>query len=369
MTYNPLKRKAGIDVEDMDISNLRDCKLARIHGIVTQLSPVKTSQKNPSCRYFDMKLQDNSKTVRAVSFEPRHRSLLEKYQNSGAAVCLSGEVKSNGREVVLNSTTPVDSERNFTVSSQAPPSGEETSTMNVEELADMSSGQEVAVNIKVVKLGKIENVTSKRRGSELRKMECMVADSTGSCRLVLWEDDVSKLKQNMSYCLRCVTVSSFHGVKYLSFGVNAAFAEIDDIGQTSNIECGGGESGMFVPCKTIIGEIEAIAFYEEYLGCFRCKGKAKQSDDANGIIECSRCGMIMKEKRAQKKRVAKVVVTCGDDEHTVTIFEDQIEQIIDGLHEDTDVKTKLLSIDGPVSLNIDCRNVVVGTGVVKQSAV
>ena len=59
-----VKRKRGEDVSEVDSA----CTDMSIHGIVTQLSPVKVSHKNEKVRYFDGKLSDGKKTLRVVSF-------------------------------------------------------------------------------------------------------------------------------------------------------------------------------------------------------------------------------------------------------------------------------------------------------------
>ena len=47
---------------------------------------------------------------------------------------------------------------------------------------------------KVVKVNEVSTVKKSGDGKELRKQDVMVADETGSSRLVLWEDDVNSLE-------------------------------------------------------------------------------------------------------------------------------------------------------------------------------
>ena len=54
---------------------------------------------------------------------------------------------------------------------------------------------------KVVKVNEVSTVKKSGDGKELRKQDVMVADETGSSRLVLWEDDVNSLEEGTSYCL------------------------------------------------------------------------------------------------------------------------------------------------------------------------
>ena len=53
----------------------------------------------------------------------------------------------------------------------------------------------------MVKVNEVSTVKKSGDEKELRKQDVMIADKTGSCRLVLWEDDVRG--EGKSYCLHC----------------------------------------------------------------------------------------------------------------------------------------------------------------------
>lgn len=74
-----MKRRRSEPTEDYDVSEI-ECPLdkATVHGIVTDLSPIKSSRKNEQIKYFNAKLTDGKKTVRVVSFSPRLRDDLAK---------------------------------------------------------------------------------------------------------------------------------------------------------------------------------------------------------------------------------------------------------------------------------------------------
>jgi len=61
--------------EELELSNLSEsCKHAIVHGVVTELSPVKQSAKN--CKYFQAQLSDGKKTIKVVGFDPAlHQSM------------------------------------------------------------------------------------------------------------------------------------------------------------------------------------------------------------------------------------------------------------------------------------------------------
>ena len=49
-----------------DVCDIQRCKKAQIHGLAKSLSPVKTARSS-NIQYFDLRVTDGKKTVRAVS--------------------------------------------------------------------------------------------------------------------------------------------------------------------------------------------------------------------------------------------------------------------------------------------------------------
>ena len=55
--------------EELDLSNLpENCEHAVVHGVDSELSPVKQSTKNR--KYFQAQLSDGKKTIKVVGFDP-----------------------------------------------------------------------------------------------------------------------------------------------------------------------------------------------------------------------------------------------------------------------------------------------------------
>ena len=74
-----------------------------------------------------------------------------------------------------------------------------TTEVNVTDVHSLNASQLVNIVGKIVKVGKIFEVHSKRKGKELRKQECTIGDSGSRCHVVLWEGDVGKLKEDACY--------------------------------------------------------------------------------------------------------------------------------------------------------------------------
>ena len=73
-------------------------------------------------------------------------------------------------------------------------------------------------------------------GTQLNKQDCIVGDSSGCGRLVLWEEDVGKLDEDKCYKLIGAKVRTYKGVNYLSLGQESQIECIDDIGVTAEID-------------------------------------------------------------------------------------------------------------------------------------
>ena len=82
------------------------------------------------------------------------------------------------------------------------------------QVPKLAVNQCISVVAEVVTVGEAASVTSKTRDKPLIKQECMIRDSKGSCRIVLWQEDIGKLSEGESYRLSNVLVRQYSGIKY-----------------------------------------------------------------------------------------------------------------------------------------------------------
>ena len=59
----------------------------------------------------------------------------------------------------------------------------------------------------------------------------VVSDSTGSCLIMLWQNDVEKQKEGCCYKLTNMLVRQYAGVKYLSMSECGVVNKVADIGE------------------------------------------------------------------------------------------------------------------------------------------
>ena len=79
-------RKCNISAVDweIEVSEVNDVEEnVTIHGVVTEILPIKTSKKNSTVKYFTGMLSDGRKSLRMVSFDPKLRPRLnESFEGS-----------------------------------------------------------------------------------------------------------------------------------------------------------------------------------------------------------------------------------------------------------------------------------------------
>jgi len=316
----------------MNVSEIKSStsKCATVHGVVVgELSPVKTSSKNSAMKYFDGRFGDGTKTVRLVSFDSTLRSKLEDTMKAGGGVALQNcmikrkagsdefELHVNNKRVVVNSP------KKFKLSEDVRGNADACAEVkSLDELKDITEHQQVSISGKVTSLLKIEEVVKKSSGKMLKKRDFVIANSTASCRGVIWEENLDELKEEKSYKISNATVRSFNGVKYLSVGERAVITSVGDIGDIVDEAVFAGTGQIVV----VEGEIIGVLKMEEYLGCRICNSKVIE---CGGIGKCSKCAAKVKISKCESKQIARVpVVDTNDKEYKMTMFDEIIHQVL-----------------------------------------
>ena len=176
------------------------------------------------------------------------------------------------------------------------------------------------ITVKVLSIDPSTTV-SKNDGSKVKKQDCIISDSTETCRLVLWETDVEKLVQGQSYKIEGVSVRIFKDTKYLSVGANCTFSEVADIGEVKDPS----DDEDNAACYDVVGEIDTVLSLEQYYRCKSCRSKLQQ----DGVFAmCPKCNSLAKTAKCTMVSTTRVII--GDvhgNDHTVTIFEPILTEI------------------------------------------
>ena len=96
-------------------------------------------------------------------------------------------------------------------------------------------GNKVCIHGKVVSMKEMDEIKSvKGDGAVFKKQECMLADKSKACRLVVWEKLINTMENGKSYKISNVSVKSYSGDNYLSTVDASKVPDIGD-GCTSSI--------------------------------------------------------------------------------------------------------------------------------------
>ena len=321
-TSSQEKMKRSLDESEFDVSDMQVTKHARIHGVMTEISPMKDS-KNGKSKYFNGKICDGKTSARFVCFDKKMHEKLSNITEKKQPLVLSNcEVKeskySTGLEVVVRNTSEVLSspkKMNVPDSMFAKTKG---SLVTIEEVAQLSNYEVIAVQVKV--LGE-EEATEVKKG--LIKQDYWIADASACCKIVTWEDNVGLLVVGESYKLSGLVVRTFNGKKYLSVQTEGFVAtKIDDIGVVAEVPEEQATEKKFTGVS-IVG----VKSFETFDGCYSCSGKVVPRSEASPIGSCSRCGTLQRLDRCQESATARLDLDTGNEIITVAAFTDILKKI------------------------------------------
>ena len=196
----------------------------------------------------------------------------------------------------------------------------------LEEVKDLAEYQKITITGKILSISKPEQIVMQRNGTQLRKQDFAIADSTGALRGVAWESHVDVLKEDSSYKISCVTVRSFNGAKYVSVGEKSSIELKDDIGDVVGEETIFDGSG---DVKVLNAEIVGVISCESYGSCRNCDGKVIQVNEILG--KCVKCNAKLKLAKCSSKKVGRIIIedSANRNEHKLTVFDEVLNQITD----------------------------------------
>ena len=177
------KRHRADEEEFTDIASLSPTKVAKVHGYVQALSPMKQSSAGTS-KYFTCEVTDGQSHCRAVGFDSKvHQKLAGFYERKMPVAIGNCQIKespySSSLEVLIrNSSDLHQSPLEFPVDVNTL-STNSTITINLEELPQLSNFQNVSVKIKVTDVHNVVKV------KDLTKQEYSIADATSTSTIVV----------------------------------------------------------------------------------------------------------------------------------------------------------------------------------------
>lgn len=308
--------------DDFPVGDISKSKRARVHGVMTKLSPMKSSTSGKS-KYFSGELTDGGAKVRFVGFDSKLHERMSRFHEKKEAIALSNcEVKegkySSGLEVVVRGSSELmASPKKFDVPAKMFDDAEDIITLD--ELRGIANFQRVSVRVKVIVAE--EPVTVK---NGLVKQEYVVADATGSCKVVTWEKDIGCMEMETCYELIGLMTRVFKGEKYLSIPKDGF--EIKLIGDIGAVEDNAVELTKDKKVCNVI--ILGVKYLDTYSGCYGCGGKVQTRSEVLG--QCTRCKAVQRLERCDQKTSARVDVASEDGMQTLSVFSPVAEEICKG---------------------------------------
>ena len=111
--------------------------------------------------------------------------------------------------------------------------GTSAAEVTVNQISTLAAKQRISITVKVMNVSEPKEVQSKRQEKPLTKQDCkdcIVGDSSGRCRVVLWENDIGKIDKGCGYKLTNMLLREYAHVKYLSMSESAVVNQVEDIG-------------------------------------------------------------------------------------------------------------------------------------------
>ena len=179
-----------------------------------------------------------------------------------------------------------------------------TTAIEICELSSLANNTKVSVTIKLIEVSPQETICAKG-GKCYKKQDCIIADSSGCARLVLWGEDINTLMVGSSYKLISVGVRCFNNINYLSVSGDSQILPTSDIGDVE-----AGDVDRLVMSHIIEGETIAARCIE-YSGCSTCKVKIYTIDGLVG--ECSKCRLMVKMTKCSKFFTTNIRVNDNDN--------------------------------------------------------
>lgn len=176
-----LRRTMAKRCREFDVADLEEEPHAKVHGVVLELSPVKSGRKNPDVKYFSGRLSDGKKVATLVSFDPKLHTDMEKSRierNSIALVdCKICEGKfAPGLEITTGTHTRITtSPKKFTIDEIV--EQESAKTVSIDEIPLVTFNQKINVIGKVVTINGRSEVNT--AGKTLTKQDLNIIEVLG----------------------------------------------------------------------------------------------------------------------------------------------------------------------------------------------
>jgi hypothetical protein len=284
-------------------------------------------KKGPSKKYFDFDLQTGEKTVvRAICFAPRKRKCIEDAMEKSSPIKMKkfmhDEKNEGSTDILMSDNVEIDQIQPADVT--FPKTDLVPADLNLSMLSMITVNQLVTLKAKVVNLQKSQNVCI--GGKTLKKVDGVLIDPYGSTKIVLWEQDIEKVKEGGTYKFKNLRLkkSKFNQELY----VNPAKSD------SEITECEPFQKTLAVPDEvpeeftsaTVNGEIVGVNNVQLEYYCLKCNRRVK----SQRIVKCDNenCKLVQKLEKCKTQWFLKAIVEHDGVTVNVTFRQDTIEKAL-----------------------------------------
>ena len=335
---------------------------ATVHAIITSFSPMKSetdAEGKPQTRkrFFHGTVNDGIKKLRFIGFNEAQQAQLSKLHATKEPVILNNctlTKAKNSAEVELKIGEYTDinkSSKSFHVKDWTPVGPtEDTLTILIKKLPDLPTFQKVT--LPAAKVLQIDDATCLDDGRKCQNI--VVADSTGSTRVTLWQQHVNTVTLDHTYKFANMMVNMFAHKKYLYTCKQGAHIEpAEELSEVYSDIKYPQSTSTSISNATII----AIPFFKIIKVCMasNCDGDVQVSRGKVG--RCSQCNMAQRIDQCKQQASAKLHLTSPTTKNVYLFANGQVLAQITELPLEMVTEEALLCSD-PFSLTYNNRMVI-----------
>ena len=288
-----------VDHDFEDLAKVTPSSNAAVNGVLLDLSPMKRSKNDGP--YFEGHIVDNSKRqLRFVGFSASQHASISALKTEEEPVAILGcqvkQTASKDMEILMSNSAVVEhSPRKFD-SQQCIQAEAECSPLEMLQQAFLF--QRFTTKAKVVRIHDAIQVA----GGKL-KQEIVIADSSATATLTLWETDVGAVKLDGTYCFSNLVVKTFQGKKELSAPQDATITTAEDISDVAEEADSAHDDDPTHHMDNI--EVIGVPVFSSYTSCITCKSKVDAKTSKIGY--CTKCSLPQRLDKCKKQLSAKLI--------------------------------------------------------------
>lgn len=293
-----------------------------VQGYIHAVSEVQIPANPKSSRYFDFTIQENNEERRVICFTPEIKDELKRREDAKLPTSLKNispqkRRYGEGVEYRMNKYSRIEQAKNLAF--QWKTSNTDESDITVTQLLQSApNGQSVGLKAKVLFKGDTETVYSKHTKKNLAKCDLVVADTTGSITVTLWENKIAEVEPHCCYHFKELKLNCYNK-KYLGSSTKTMIEKCETIDIPEAITS---EANNLKPNekakKNITGTILAVEVKKIYI-CINCKSKIPDAPDT-AIVKCPNCNLKIKKCELISTTTANIMIKEENGENMGRFF-------------------------------------------------